>query len=448
MSRRRQHRPNRVRAAGPFKIDITDLAADARGVGHAEGKAVFVADTLPGEQISYMRTRQHRNHDEGQLVEITQASPERVETACEYFGVCGGCALQHLAPEAQIEFKQNQLTNNLQRIGKVVPQHVLTPIRGPLWGYRRRARLAVRFVPAKGGALVGFRERSGGHVTVMRSCEVLATPVAKQLPALQALVERLSIRERLPQIEVAVADNAIALVFRVLEPPSENDIAELKQYARDTGFELYLQPDGEDSVAPLSERVTPLYYDLPAQKLRIGFEPLDFVQINAQVNADMVTQAMDLLALDPSDHVLELFAGIGNFSLPLAQRVRQVTSIEGEPGLVQRAIDNAANNGVQNLNARQADLFGGQARVTAALADCDFNKVLLDPPRAGAREVIAALAQRKPSHILYCSCHPATLARDAGVLVHEFGYTLTQAGVMDMFPHTAHVEAMALFERL
>ncbi len=446
VSRRHRHQHKRSSPpAGPFELEVDDLATDARGVGHREGKAVFVADSLPGEKILYNRTRQHRNHDEGVLQNIEQPSEQRVTPRCAHFGVCGGCVLQHLAPPGQIEFKQAQLLNTLQRIGKVRPEQVLPPLTGALWNYRRRARLAVEYVPKKGGVLVGFRERNSPYVAALRGCDVLVSAVGDRLVELQALVQSLSIRDRVPQIEVAAGNNVVALVLRVLSSPSAEDRARLVWFSQDTGLWFYLQLGGLGSITPLLPDTPSLYYELPGHDVRITFEPNDFVQIHGEINVKMVDQALALLAPAKDDHVLELFSGIGNFTLPLARLAHSVVSVEGEQDMVARARQNAINNGIENVTALKGDLFSKETQ--PEWADRNFNKVLLDPPRSGARAVIPAIAGKRPEKILYCSCHPATLARDAASLVHEHGYTLTRAGVMDMFPHTAHVEAMALFER-
>lgn len=442
---RQRNRQRLSPPAGPFELEVSDLATDARGVGHRDGKAVFVADSLPGEQILYKRVRQHRNHDEGVLHSIVQPAAERVTPRCTHFGDCGGCALQHLQPDAQIEFKQTQLLNTLQRIGKVSPDQVLPPITGAVWNYRRRARLAVKYVPKKGGVLVGFRERNSSAVTPLRDCDVLVQGVSRHIIALGQLIESLSIRERIPQVEVAAGDNAFALVLRVLSPPTEADCDELQRFSQDTGLWFYLQPGGLDSITPLRKNTPTLYYDLPEHDVRLAFAPTDFVQIHAEVNAKMVDQAISQLALEPTDRVLELFSGLGNFTLPLARRAEQVISVEGEADLVNRAQANASLNSIDNITPLLGDLFASDA--PPIWSKQGYNKVLLDPPRSGAYEAIAALARQRPEKILYCSCHPATLARDAATLVHEQGYTLCSVGVMDMFAHTAHVEAMALFER-
>lgn len=440
MSRRRRHRQQ---PEGPFELSITDLTTDARGVGHdAGGKAVFVADTLPGETVRYFRTKRRVHFDEGRLDAVLSPSAARADPRCKHFGVCGGCVLQHLDASQQIAFKQEQLLAALQRIGDVSPASILKPISGSVWEYRRRARLGVKHVPKKGRTLVGFRERGNPFVAELSACEVLIPEVGRRIAALQALIDGLSIRSRLPQIEVAGGDEHVALVLRVLDPPTPQDKQHLRAFCAATGLWIYLQPGGIDSITPLLPETPVLTYGLPQFDVQLAFEPTDFVQIHAEVNKKMVAQAVDLLALQPDDTVLDLFSGLGNFSLPLARRARQVVAVEGEAGLAARTAANAKANDLHNIQACTANLFDG----TDAWLPARVDKVLLDPPRSGASEVLPLLAAKRPQRIVYCSCHPATLARDAGALVQQLGYRLVSAGVMDMFPHTAHVESMALFE--
>lgn len=439
MSRRQRRR----KPAGRGVVEIADLASNARGVGHVEGKAVFVADTLPGETALYRPTKRKRDYEEANLETLFSASRERVTPRCAHFGICGGCALQHASADAQIRFKQQQLLSAFERVGKVAPATVLEPIVDTRWNYRRRARLGVKYVPKKGGALVGFRERGAPFIAMLARCEVLVATVGSRLTELARMIDELSIRERLPQIEVAAADNATALVFRVLDAPTAEDRARLAAFGETFDFSIYLQPGNEQTITPLAEEAPALYYDLPAHDARLFFEPNDFVQIHAGVNARMVDQALELLDVRHGDTVLELFSGLGNFSVPLARRAKRVITVEGEASLVDRARANACYNGVANIEAHVANLFEppGQAPWMREKVD----RVLIDPPRSGAAEVLEAVAHASPERIVYCSCHPATLARDAGVLVHSHGYRLTHAGVMDMFPHTAHVESMAVF---
>lgn len=430
---------------GPFDVEIVDLASDGRGVGrNDDGKAVFVADSLPGERIRYRRTKKKRQHDEGMLVEVLAPSPQRVAAVCPHFGTCGGCALQHLDAEAQLSFKQDQILAALERLGGVTPEAMLPPLTGSRWHYRRRARLGVKYVRAKGATLVGFRERNSPFLAVLETCEVLISAVGHRLVALQQLIDSLSIRERLPQIEVAAGDEDIALVLRVLDPPSAQDRERLTAFGAEFGFWFHLQPGGLETVVPLSPAAPALDYGLPEFDVRIGFQPTDFIQINGEVNQAMVSQAVRLLQPKSTERVLELFSGLGNFSLPLARSAAQVVTVEGEASLVARARANAKHNGLENVRCYTGDLFTPPEKGAPWLSQ-PVDKLLLDPPRSGAKEVLPAAARLAPERIVYCSCHPATLARDAAVLEREFGYRLATVGAVDMFPHTAHAEAMALF---
>ncbi|HKU15825.1 MAG TPA: 23S rRNA (uracil(1939)-C(5))-methyltransferase RlmD [Steroidobacteraceae bacterium] len=426
--------------------EIIDLSQDGRGVARVDGKTVFIDDALPGERVEWLRTKRSRNFDEGRLERVLEAAPDRVEPRCAHFGVCGGCVLQHLAPARQLEFKQRQLYETLTRIGKVTPAEVLPPLQGDVWNYRRRARLAARWVPKKERTVLGFRERSTSYIADVRRCEVLLSPVGSMIEPLSLLLTALSVRNRVPQIEVAVADNAVALVVRVLEELTSADRDLLLQFEREHGVQIYVQPGGYETVAPLSGAAVPLEYRLPQFDVTVRFQPSDFVQVNGELNARMVARAVELLAPVAGERVLDLFCGLGNFSLPLARSGAQVVGVEGDAGLVARARANAVLNGVGNIEFVSADL--AQPSVCdASWARRSYDKVLLDPPRAGAQAVLPILARSGAKVVLYISCHPGSLARDAGILVHEHGFTLRAAGVMDMFPHTAHVESAALFMR-
>jgi 23S rRNA (uracil1939-C5)-methyltransferase len=426
----------------PETARITDLSHEGRGVAHVDGKTVFIDDALPGELVEWQRLKRGRNFDEGRLLKVIEPSPDRVEPRCAHFGICGGCVLQHLSGEQQLQFKQKQLLDSLTRIGKVTPQEILPPLQADGWNYRRRARLAARWVPKKGRTIVGFRERSTPYITNIERCEVLQAPLDRLIVPLSELVTALSIRNRVPQIEVAVADNAVALVVRVLEPLTEADQEKLRQFGREHSVQMFLQPGGYETVAPM-EPVAPLEYRLPAFDLTLQFLPTDFIQVNGPLNLQMIDRAVELLALTPQDRVLDLFCGLGNFSLPLARRAGQVVGVEGEASLVARAKHNAARNSLENAQFFTANL--ADESIGSASWAGKFDKVLLDPPRAGAKEVLPVVAKSGADTVLYISCHPGSLARDAGILVHEHGYELRAAGVMDMFPHTAHVESAALF---
>ena len=423
---------------------IIDLAHDGRGVARLDGKTVFVHDALPGEQVGLVRRRRKRRHDEAVLAAVMSASPDRVTPGCPHFGTCGGCALQHLATPRQLEHKQTILLENLARLGRVAPTSVLPPLASMPWGYRRRARLGVRWVAPKQRVLVGFRERASSYLADIAVCRVLATPLDRLITPLAQMIAGLSVRARLPQIEAAVADNATALVLRVLDPLCETDLVTLGAFARAHQIQLHLQPGGYETIAPLEEGYGPLYYELPEFDLRIAFEPPDFVQVNGELNRRMIARALDLLAPGHSDRVLDLFCGLGNFSLPLARSAEQVVGVEGDASLVERARANARRNGVPNATFEMANLF--EDCRDSRWAAGRYDRVLLDPPRAGALQVLPLLARFSPARLVYISCHPGSLARDAGLLVHEHGYRLVVAGVMDMFPHTAHVESIAVFE--
>ena len=431
----------------PETAVIESATHDGRGIAAVDGKKVFVAGALPGEKVEFIRRKSRRNFDEAELLQVFEPSADRIDAKCEAFGRCGGCSLQHVSEDYQRNIKAQTLKDNLERIGKVEPETWLEPMTGPIWGYRRRARLAVKDVPAKGRVLVGFRERHAPFVTDMHRCEVLAEPVDGLIDELSELVAKLSIRARLPQIEIAVADNGVAMVFRVLDTPSDSDLQHLIGFGQAQDCRIYLQPGGLDSlqlIQPTDINV-PLNYTLPEFDIQIDFEPIDFVQVNSDINQRMVKFAIEQLAPGSEDRVLDLFCGIGNFSLPLARRAGSVLGIEGEKSLVLRAAENAKKNGLENVEFRVADLSKIDGSEPWVKAGCD--RLLLDPARSGAAEVVAQIDLLKPLRIVYVSCHPGTLARDAGVLVHEQGYRLETAGIIDMFPHTAHVESIAVFTR-
>jgi 23S rRNA (uracil1939-C5)-methyltransferase len=436
-------RPAAISRSAEAVAEITDLAHDGRGVARVDGKVVFIIGALPGERVRYRLRHRRRAADSAERVAIERVSPDRVTPRCIHFDACGGCSLQHLSAERQIAFKQKQLLDALQRIGHVQPETVAAPVTGPLWGYRRRARLGVKDVPKKGGVLVGFREKETPLIAPLTRCEVLDERIGAKLQALAECIAQLSVRRFIPQVEVAAADH-VALVFRVLQPPTAADRERLLAFGREHDFEIYLQTGGPGTVAPLAPPARELAYSPDGSDLRLAFEPTDFVQVNAALNRAMIGQALDWLALKPGERVLELFSGLGNFSLPLARAGARVTAVEGEAGLVERARDNVRRNGL-DIRTVQTDLF--QPPASADWLSDAYDAVLLDPPRAGAREILPVVTQHRPARLLYVSCHPATLARDASYLVHERGYRLTRTGVLDMFPHTIHVESMALFVR-
>lgn len=426
-----------------LSLAIESLDAEGRGVAHlAQGKVAFVEGALPGERAAVRIVKRKPKFEIGRALSIEDASPQRRAPRCPHFGVCGGCALQHAAGELQLAAKRDWLAQSLARIGKVRPERWLPDIAGEEWGYRRRARLSARYVAKKGGALVGFRERRSTYVADLRECPVLPPAISLLIPRLKDLVAQLSIRERLPQIEVAVGDNAAALVFRHLLPLSEADLEHLRAFARASGVHVWLQPGGPESAHPFEPAESELYYELPEFGVRLHFRPTDFTQVNHAVNRLLVGRALVELDPRPGERVADLFCGLGNFSLPMARRGAEVIGFEGSGELVARA---RANAGANSLLAQfeVLDLFRPQLAAFGR-----FDKMLLDPPRQGAIEVVKSLPEAgAPRRIVYVSCDPATLARDAGVLANTKGYRLLAAGVINMFPHTAHVESMAVFER-
>ena len=443
---------NGARAKGGVIETGTVVGLTHEGAGIVrDGKTAFVIGALPGEVINYRRQKRHRQYDEAVLIEVLQPSAERSEPRCKSFGVCGGCSLQHLAPERQLQSKEAELRDNLERIAKVAPDRWLESMHGPVWNYRRRARLGAKYVGKKGRVVIGFRERLAPYVADVERCEVLVPPLDDLIAPLGDMLSRLDIRERLPQLEVAVADNATALVLRVLSPPSEKDLSILRDFERARGVRFYLQPGGLDTIARLpSEDVAteqPLFYALPDFNIELEFTPTDFIQINGAINRQLVTRAVDFLDLTPESRVLDLYCGLGNFTLALARKAGQVVGVEGEAGLIERARHNARRNSIQNAEFHVANLSEPPAPGTP-WAKGGFTHVLLDPPRVGAREVLSTVSGFRPRRLLYISCHPGSLARDIGILVHDHGFALRAAGVLDMFPHTNHVESLAVLEPL
>jgi 23S rRNA (uracil1939-C5)-methyltransferase len=429
---------------------VSGITHEGEGIVR-EGKAAFVAGALPGERIRFRRAKRHKQYDDGVLLEVLEPAAERVTPRCAHFGLCGGCALQHLDPASQIAAKQHELRDNLERIARTMPDEWFEPMRGPIWNYRRRARLGVKYVAKKGKVLVGFRERLAPYVADLSRCEVLSEPAGTLITPLAEMIMTLSIRDRLPQIEVAIADNAVALVMRVMAPPSGTDLETLRAFERAHGLRLYLQPAGLDSVRRLEPGPegradeAPLHYRLPAFDLTLEFNPTDFIQVNGAVNEALVTRAVDLLAPEPGSSVLDLYCGLGNFTLALARRAGHVVGVEGDRELVRRAGENAGRNGVPNAEFHVADLMQALP-AGAGWANSRYPYVLLDPPRAGAREMLPTVARLAPKRVLYISCHPGSLARDIGIMVHDHGFRLRAAGVLDMFPHTTHVESLAVLE--
>lgn len=425
---------------------VRTISHDGRGIARLDGKTVFIEGALPGEDVEFRIQHRHRDYDEAQVQNILSASPERVTPLCEHFGVCGGCNLQHLAPAAQLSAKQQTLLDNFKRIGHVQPEKILAPLTGPVWGYRRRARLSVRQVPVKGRVLVGFVEKYSPHVTDTHRCETLHPKIGNLIQPLATLLGELSIADRIPQIEIAVGDTATVLVLRTLSPISKADHGKLSVFEWAHDLRFYLQPGRKDTAVPLNGERASLSYRLPDWDVEITFEPADFIQVNAEINRQLVNRVIEVLQVEPGHRVLDLFCGLGNFTLPLARVAKEAVGVEGEIGLVQRAHANAERNCFSNVRFHQADLFTDQK--DALWLKQTYHRLLLDPPRAGAREILACLGPRLPQRVVYVSCHPATLARDTAVLVQEHGYRLLSAGVLDMFPHTAHVESIAVLEKV
>jgi len=423
---------------------VESLDGRGRGVVRYEGRGLALAGALPGERVRYQAIGRRGRVS---LVEVLEPSPHRVAPGCSHFEICGACALQHLAPAQQRRLKERRILKELGRHPGLEAAEVLAPVTGPQYGYRRRARLGVRHVPKKGKVLVGFRERGGRYVAELDRCEVLDARVGTLLSALGELIGGLTLFERIPQIEVAVGDTDGGLVFRVLDAPSAADGERLRRFAAEHGITVYLQPGGPESVVPLDPTSPPLGYWLEEGELQIRFMPTDFTQVNGALNRALVRRVLALLELDPTDRVLDLFCGLGNFTLPIARRVSIVTGVEGDEALVLRARDNAALNGVDNARFVAADLnlTEAEAAERGGWAEDAYDKVLLDPPRTGARAALAAVVGCGASRIVYVSCNPVTLADDAAVLVQEHGWQLTGVGVADMFPHTNHVESIALF---
>lgn len=430
------------------EADIVDLAHDGRGIARIDGKAVFVAGALPGERVRLRVLKRRRHMDEAGLVDILVASPDRVAPQCAHFGICGGCSLQHLTPTAQLAAKERQLLDTLERIGRVRPEHVLPAVRGPHWAYRRRARLGVKYVHKKGRVLAGFREREKPYLADIQHCEVLSEPFASLPTDLAKLVETLSLREQIPQVEVAVGDQGRALVFRVLAAPSDEDLLKLDTFGATQGAQIFLQSGGLDTIRPLRSDYPPLRYTLAsaadAMPMTIEFGPVDFIQVNREINLSLVAQAEALLQPTAQDTILDLFCGLGNFTLPLARRALRVVGVEGDAGLVAKAGANALRNAIGNASFFTDNLF--EPARCGNWAAQRYDLVLLDPPRAGAIAILGLVPHWRPRRVVYISCHPGSLARDAGILVENHGFKLLGAGVMDMFPHTAHVESIAVFE--
>lgn len=428
-----------------MSIEILKLSHEGRGIAQIEGKTLFLEGGLPGEQVEFDYKNKRSRFSEGHVTHVLRPSAHRVTPVCPYSEICGGCSLQHMSPELQIQHKQEVLLEHLAHIGQVQPLNLLPPMEGPIWGYRRKARLGVRYVNKKQKLLVGFREKDGRYLTEMDQCAILDPRVGLKIPELKKMILSLPNHREIAQIEMAAGDNAVALVFRNLVPLTEDERLKLVQFGENHDFQIYLQGNsgGIELLSPQSDSAS-LSYRLPDYDLELFFRPLDFIQINGVVNQKMVRQALALLSPGKEEAVLDLFCGLGNFSLPLARQGCEVYAVEGSEEMVQRGQLNAQRHGIQNVHFYSANLeseFMDQPWYHKA-----YDKVLLDPPRTGALSMVKQMGRFNPKKILYISCNSATLARDAQVLAEQ-GYTLTHAGIVNMFPHTKHVECIALFEK-
>ena len=449
-SRSKRHGQQKPAQITP-EVDIEGFSHEVRGIARYEGKTVFVDNGLPGEKVRIRFTAHRAKFDEAVAIEILEPSPERQQPPCPHADVCGGCALQQMEPGAQVQAKQGILLDQLQRFAKTAPEQVLPPLTGATLGYRRKARLGVRFVKPKNGGkpqlVLGFREKGSNDLTDIDQCPVLPPVASELIPELKAAIMRCEGRRAISHIEIAAGEDATALIIRHLQPLSASDLAQWRTFAQAHKVHLYLQGEaGDDSTTKAWPESGPerLSYTLPAFDLTLRFHPQDFIQVNFEINRQMVSQALQLLDVQPEDRVLDLFCGLGNFTLPLATKAREVVAVEGLLALTQRGRENAEANGIHNIQFQAADLSGDFSR--SPWARGGFDRILLDPPRSGALEVVRNIGHFNAKAILYISCNPATLARDAAELLSA-GYHLSKAGVMDMFPHTTHVESIALFEK-
>lgn len=427
-------------------VNIEKLSQEGRGIAFIQGKITFIKGALPGETVQLRLSKKHRRYDEAKATEILTASPLRVLPRCKVFEICGGCALQHFDAQAQIAAKQEALAEKLRQ-AKISTSEWLLPLQAEIWGYRHKARLGVQFVRKKNATLIGFREAETNSLTDTDICEVLHPSIGQHLAFLKASLNNLSIRAEIPQIEIAVDETCTALIIRHLVPIPTEDLSKLELLYQQTGWVLFLQPAGLDSITQLfpAEQVDLKYtvYSLRGQEIKIHFQPADFTQINFSLNAKMIKQALELLNIQPNQTILDLFCGLGNFTLPIATQAAKVIAVEGDPAIVERARVNAAKQGFNNIEFYTSNLFDLHAAEPFYTA---VDQLFLDPPRTGAEAVVRNIEKWQPRRIVYVSCDPATLVRDLAILVHEKNYKLVKIGVMDMFPHTRHVESMALLE--
>ncbi|MEQ1597915.1 MAG: 23S rRNA (uracil(1939)-C(5))-methyltransferase RlmD [Methylotenera sp.] len=457
--RRNRNKARQNPALNPIlTATIESLDQEGRGVAHVEGKTIFIDGALPNERVTYQSQHIKASYEVASVVEILTPSNQRVTPKCPHFGLCGGCKLQHLDAKSQVEEKQKLLEADLWHIGKVKAENMLPPLYGPTWGYRHKARLSVKYVQKKERVLVGFNEKGTRFVADMNSCEVLVPEVSALIAPLQAMIFELSIRDKLPQIELAVGEGSnntcegtkvIVLILRIMDVLIENDETLLKIFADTHKVQIWTQTKGPDTIKPfyINNALKPapvLSYSLPEYDLNYPFKPNEFTQVNPQINREMVSLAVQLLTPKAGENIADFFCGIGNFTLPIARSGAQVLGLEGLANLVERANESATINKINNVTFGVADLFKMTPEILSELGH--FDKWLIDPPRDGAHELVKAISENTaPNVIVYVSCNPATLARDAGILVNEKGYTLVSAGVINMFPHTAHIESIALF---
>ena len=436
MSRNRKRRE-------PFEVCVDNLSHEGRGVGRVNGKTVFVAGALPGERVLARKLRGRKSFDEALALEIENPNPHRVEPRCPHYAICGGCSLQHLDCEQQIQHKQSVLLELFEHHAEIAPLEVLAPITASPWGYRRRARLGVKYVEKKGGVLVGFREKAAPYIADIERCEVLDDRIGDNLLTLRALIAQLSNKTKIPQLEVALGDEVTAIIVRHLQAFTDQDLAILADFQTKSQISLYLQPEGESSVHPLNSATRSLSYQIADVEFR--FSPSNFVQVNHKINCQMIEAVSGHLDLESKDKVLDLFCGLGNFTLPIAKSVDHIHGIEGDEALVKLAEQNALHNGVANATFAKMDLSDEALLDKIELSN--FNKLLLDPPRSGAEQLLLSGNLSSIDLLAYVSCNPVTLARDANHLLKKHQFKLTKLGVMDMFPHTAHVESLAIFAR-
>ena len=443
MAKRRRRKPV---PQEPVEISIEKLSHEGRGIGHIEGKTVFVDGALPGERVMMKYAMTRGKFDEGYAIEVLEAADNRVSAPCQHFDMCGGCSLQHMDSEAQIEFKQSILAEHFKHFGDIEPDSWLPPLQADTLGYRKKARLGVRWVSKKESCLVGFREKRSNFLAEIESCEVLYDKVSDLIMPLRELIGGMDAKQSTPQIELAAGDDKLAFVIRHMEAMTDADNAKWLDFAQQNDIDLYYQSKGPKTVHKVwpEDNNERLSYQLPEFNVELNFHPMDFTQVNSSINRKMVSLALSLLEPEKNERVLDLFCGLGNFTIPLATIADKVIGVEGVETMVERGYENAKHNNLTNVDFYQADLQ--QDFSEKSWAKEGFDKILIDPPRSGAKDVVEYLPKFGAKRIVYVSCNPATLARDAGIMKQQ-GYHLTKAGVMDMFPHTAHVESIAVFEK-